>query len=232
MSNNIDYQKIYVPKKYYEQTDQHEHSEQKEDKQIYIHEKNKTNDELGNQHYLNSQWCFWVHNSDCIDWSDASYKHIYTIDSIGAFWRFFNMFHLIDKNKHQIFIMRNKIKPIWEDNANRNGGMCSIKMDCFTKQGRIDTSVEFMTCVCLLVMNETLAKDENNLINGISYSIKNRSVLIKLWCCKFDNHFIDKIPIALLNTFDNELKLTDKYNYSGKKINIRFTPIKPEYEAI
>jgi hypothetical protein len=214
-------------------TDIHEDIE--EQKKLYVETHDNTN-ELGNNMFLNSPWTVWIHKADCQVWTEESYTNIYVVNSIGSFWRFFNNFHALDKVRNQCFIMRNKIKPIWEDNDNRNGGICSIKLDCFSKQGRIDIGVEIMICICLLVMNETLIQS-NEEINGISYSIKNRSVLIKLWCKNFNNKISEKLPIGLFSKLDTIMRNMDRDRGCGRKppvdnkISIRCTQIKPEYDV-
>lgn len=191
-------------------------------------------DGLGNNLFLQSPWTVWIHKSDCQVWTEESYTNIYVINSIGSFWRFFNNFHALDKLYNQLFIMRNKIKPIWEDNDNRNGGICSIKFDCYSKQGRIDIGVETMLCISLLVMNETMLQS-NEEINGISYSIKNKSVLIKLWCRNYNNKIADKLPRGLFSKLETILKNNDRgqfkkqYNETDTKLSIRYTQIKPEH---
>lgn len=203
-------------------------------KQLYIDEESiKEDDILGNKLYLNSNWTVWRHASDCDEWTEDSYTNIYVINSLGSFWRFFNNFHLLDKMKNQLFIMRGKIKPIWEDNENRKGGICSIKLDCFNKQGKIDMGTDVMICVCLLVMNETFLTN-NSEINGISYSIKNKSILIKLWCKNYNNDITGKIPISFFNKLDTILRNMDKHSFGKRpenKISIRYTQIKPEYDV-
>lgn len=200
-----------------------------EQKELYI-ENYKESTEIGNVLYLNSPWTVWVHKLDCKVWTEDSYTNIYIIDNIGSFWRFFNNFHMLDKIKNQFFIMRNKIKPIWEDNDNRNGGICSIKIDCFSKQGKIDVGIEIMICVCLLIMNETFVQNSEE-INGISYSIKNRSVLIKVWVRNFCYKITDKLPIGLFSKLDTIMRNLDKSSLMKRdenKVSIRYTQIQPE----
>ena len=211
-------------------------------KQLYIDNDEKGGDVLGNNLYLHSPWTVWTHKSDCNVWTEDSYTNIYVINSLGSFHRFFNNFHLLDKIKNQLFIMRNKIKPIWEDNENRNGGICSIKIDCFNRQGKIDMGTNVMVCICMLVMNETFLPS-NDEINGISYSIKNKSVLIKLWCKNYTHDIIQKLPISYFNKLDTVLRNMDKHSFGRSsdkhsfgrkpenKISIRYTPIKPEYDV-
>jgi hypothetical protein len=182
----------------------------------------------GNSCYLNTQWTVWIHRNDCPDWTESSFKSIFVIDSIGSFWRFFNSFHNLNKEDNQFFIMRNKIKPIWEDNNNRNGGLCSLKMDCYDKNGKIDIGCEPMMVLCLLAMNETLLPD-NNEINGISYSIRNRSVLIKIWSKDFKYDIVEKLPKNLINKFSNVIKNNVPFKKNDSYVSIRYLEIKPEY---
>lgn len=237
-------EKQKVIEKSFDKTDETDENVKKNDdyipeqKAIYINTLDNLN-EMGDTMFLNSSWTVWIHKAECDVWTENSYALIDHINSIGSFWRFFNNFHAFDKIRNQIFIMRNKIKPIWEDNDNRNGGICSIKLDCYSKQGRIDVSVEIMICICLLVMNETLIQAHDE-INGVSYSIKNRSVLIKIWCKNFINKIAEKLPIELLNKLDSMMKNMNKDKvYLNKKIktqgqsnniSIRYTQIKPEYD--
>lgn len=181
------------------------------------------------QCYLNSRWTIWVHRNECMDWTESSYKDIWSIDSLETFWQFFSFFHLLDKENNQFFMMRNKIKPIWEDNYNREGGICSIKMDCYDKNNSYDIGSEVMICFCMLLVNETFIFD-NNEINGISYSIKNRSILIKIWSKNFKNDISEKIPKNLINKISLVIKNCCPHKKINNYISIRYTEIKPEYQ--
>lgn len=185
-------------------------------------------DASGKNHYLNSQWTVWVHRNECKDWTVSSYQNIALIDSISSFWSFFNFFHKINKEDNQYFIMRNKIKPIWEDNNNRNGGICSLKMDCYDRNSKIDVGSEFMISLCLLIMNETLIPD-NSEINGIAYSLLNRSIMIKIWYKEHTYNIKDKLPKNLLDEFISTIK-NRVYKKINSNISIRCTQIRPEYD--
>lgn len=190
-------------------------------------------DVRGDKMFLASPWKVWTHRADSLDWTESSYINIFTVDSIGTMWRFLNNFHLLDKHTNQIFIMRNQIKPMWEHNENRCGGICSIKLDCYSRQGKMDIGSEVMICLCLLIMNETLIQN-NSEINGISYSIKNKCVLIKLWYKDFKTNITDKLPLSFFNRLDVVIRGASKTTYAGKKtdkmISIQCKPIKPEFE--
>jgi hypothetical protein len=165
----------------------------------------------GKNKYLNSPWTVWVHrNDDMEDWSDKSFKDIHVIDSISTFWEFFNNFHKINK----------------EDNQYRKGGTCSLKIDCYDRNNKFDIGCEFMMCFCLLIMNESLMQD-NNEINGVSYSIRHRSIYIKIWTRDFNYNIEDKIPKNLLTKFNNVVR-ANVYKKFDNYISIIYKPIKPE----
>lgn len=185
-------------------------------------------DIIGKNKYLNSRWTVWVHRNDCPDWTVNGYQFIWTIDSLSSFWRFFNNFQKINKEENQFFIMRDKIKPIYEDNHNRKGGRCSLKLDCYDRNNKNDSGCEVMEVLCLLIMNETLIPDTDE-INGISYSIKNRSILIKLWTKEFENDIKEKLPKNLINKISSAIK-NHTFRRFDNNISVRYTKIEPEYE--
>lgn len=208
-------------------------------KELYIENVDNVDNmvDMGNDIFLNSMWTVWTHKYDCDVWTEDSYNNIYVINSIGTFWRFFNNFKLFDKTRNQLFIMRNKIKPIWEDNENRKGGICSIKMDY---KGHGDLGSDVMTCISLLIMNETFIQ-ENDEINGIAYSIKNGSVFIKIWCKNYSFDILKKLPFPLFNKLRSMITVTDnsnKYKYSKHNnkrndygLSIYYFEIQPEYDV-
>jgi hypothetical protein len=188
--------------------------------------------DIGNDKKLNSYWTVWVHRLNCTDWTIAGYQKIYVINSIGSFWRFFNNFQLLNTYSNQIFIMREEIAPIWEDVNNKFGGICSIKIDSTQRGMKTDLSTESFTTICMLIMNETLVQNNKN-INGISYSVKKRASLVKIWTKTYDEvkDFTKELPVTLINRFNQELQRQSKsvLNNDGK-ISIQYKQIKPEYE--
>lgn len=188
--------------------------------------------DIGNDKKLNSYWTVWVHRLNCTDWTITGYQKIYVINSIGSFWRFFNNFQLINTYTNQIFIMREEIAPIWEDVNNKFGGICSIKIDSIQRGMKTDLSTESFATICMLIMNETLVQNNKN-INGISYSVKKRASLVKIWTKTYDESkdFTKELPVTLINKFNQELQRQSKsvLNNDGK-ISIQYKQIKPEYD--
>ena len=194
------------------------------------HEHEHEPQDIGDTSYLHSQWTVWVHRNDCPDWTLKGFKDIYVINSWGSFYRFFNNFHLINKEENQFFIFRDKIKPYWEDNNNRNGGKCSIKLDCYDKHNSTDIACSIMMCLSMLLMNETLISD-NNELNGITYAIKNRSAIIKIWSKDFNNKIDSKLSTALTSRFISVIKKYSSFKKFEAPYNIKYTEIEPEEEV-
>lgn len=201
-----------------------------ENKELY--DENKTYGDLGNDKKLNSYWTVWVHRTNCTDWKITGYQRVYIINSIGSFWRFFNNFQMLNTYQNNIFIMREEIAPIWEDVNNKFGGICSLKIDSTQRGLKTDISTEIFTIMSMLLMNETLVAKNKN-INGISFGVKKRSTLIKVWTKTYDaaNDFIKELPVPLINKFNVEMQKQSKsvLNNDGK-ISIQYKQIKPEYE--
>jgi hypothetical protein len=128
--------------------------------------------------------------------------------------------------------MREEVAPIWEDVNNKFGGICSIKIDSIQKGMRTDLSTEVFNLISLLVMNETFVAQDKK-INGISYSVKKRSSLIKVWTKSYspEQDFIKDLPVPLMNKFNVEMQKQSKnvLNNDGK-ISIQYKQIKPEFE--
>lgn len=181
----------------------------------------------GYNKFLNAPWTVYTHDAVSSNWSEDTYTTIYTIDSIGNFINFFSAFPSIQDPQIQIFIMRNKIKPIWEDNENRNGGICSLRF-AHSEFDKVNFGSLIMTTLSLLLLNETLTTNDSEL-NGISYSIKKGSVLIKLWCKNFKNDVSKKLPRILFDKFNS--MMTRFGSYQKDRISLRYSQIKPEYEA-
>jgi len=167
------------------------------------------------------------HHNEDKSWDYISYYNITMLNKWGDVSSFLNTLNTVkgecSYTDFDIFIMKNEISPMWEDLENRNGSICSIKIDSL-KDG-----YEILKRILVSICNNTLlifSPDTWNTINGISFSPKlidntreeNYCVIIKLW---FKLNYIQ---------FGN----VDKYinpdiNNLIKKYSIKVKPIKPEY---
>ena len=196
-----------------------------------IYDENIDYGDIGNELKLNSHWTIWVHRFDNQDWTLHGYQKRYIINNIGSFWRFFNNFQFYDSYKNQLFIMRGEIAPIWEDVNNKFGGICSIKIDSTQRGFKTDISTEIFVSICMMIINETFVINNED-ITGISYNVKKKNILIKIWTKTFhpDNKFISELPKPLINKFNYELQ-KQLMNIFGPdyKMSIQYKQIKPEY---
>ena len=76
---------------------------------------------------LNNHWSFYLHLHDNSDWSLESYIKMLEFDDVE------NAILLNDEinydliKKSMIFVMRDNVKPMWEDENNKFGGCFSYK---------------------------------------------------------------------------------------------------------
>jgi len=125
---------------------------------------------------LCDKWTYWAHLPHDTDWSDNSYKNILTFDELEAL---IALQYTIPEKMVQncmLFIMRDGIKPIWEDKANRNGG-------CFSYKVPNNQVYNAWKNLSYHLVGESLTKDKRleKIINGITISPKKSFCIIKIW---------------------------------------------------
>ena len=167
-----------------------------------------------------------AHHNDDKSWDYNSYYNMTNLvtwrDTVSFFNTFTNTKGECSYKDFDLFVMKNEISPMWEDKENRNGSICSIKIDSLTDGLTIFKNVVYNMC------NNTLLKFNSltwNTINGISFSSKKIDpsndalcIIVKIW---FKINILNYSSIdKLLN--DDTSKLISKYSIKNK-------PIKPEY---
>ena len=80
-------------------------------------------------HKLNDKWTLWAHLPHDIDWTVKSYKKILTFDSVESAITLCETIPEKMINNCMLFLMRDGILPMWEDNKNKNGGCFSYKVN-------------------------------------------------------------------------------------------------------
>ena len=124
---------------------------------------------------LNDTWILYAHLPHDTDWSINSYKtilKIYTAEQIISVCE--SLPEPMVQNC-MLFLMRENIKPIWEDENNKDGGCFSYKIN------NKNVSDIWKKLSCLLV-GESLINEKMSLkINGITISPKKHFCIIKIW---------------------------------------------------
>lgn len=143
-------------------------------------------------HTLNDTWTVWAHLPHDTDWSIKSYKKIQNVNSVQE------VISLTETLPHKmirncmLFIMRDGIKPTWEDERNKRGGSFSYK---------VSNKIVPQTWKNLTysLVGESLTDNSQvcKTINGITISPKKNFCVIKIWmadCNHQDPSIINPVP--------------------------------------
>ena len=130
---------------------------------------------MSEDHFLNDCWILYFHDPENDDWSDSSYKMLHTISSaqdwIQAHLSFKDLW-----NKGMFFLMREHIRPMWEDDHNKNGGCLSFKVN------KPEVSMYWYHLGCK-TLGESLCKKKEwwDKVCGISISPKRNYCILRVW---------------------------------------------------
>lgn len=124
---------------------------------------------------LPSLWSLWEHRSDSKNWKIDSYKKIIELNNVSQFWKMLNNFYRLDHKVFDFFLMKENIQPIWEHPKNRDGSICSIRTD-------ISNGIDALNLITLHMITNKLYTEGIDDINGISCSVRNNWMVIKIWC--------------------------------------------------
>lgn len=147
-----------------------------------------------------NKWYVWTHDVDSKNWSAESYKLKYTINNIQSFWEFFNVLSKLNQWKFNFFIMKDNSHPTWEHSTNRNGGICSLRID-------ISQSIDIIEQLGLLLVSESLTEKIDD-INGLSFVAKGNWCVLKIWNKNNSNNISNQMPQYLKKIYP---ALTIKY---------------------
>jgi hypothetical protein len=127
-------------------------------------------------HTLSDKWTLWAHLPHDTDWSINSYKNIYTITTVEEAIAITETLPDILVKNCMLFLMREGIKPTWEDPKNRNGGCFSYKI---TNKNVYETWKE----ITYVLLGDTMSANPSFVANvtGITISPKKNFCIIKIW---------------------------------------------------
>ena len=141
----------------------------------------ETNKQL---HPLYDNWTLWAHLPHDTNWDLNSYVEIYNMTTLESAIVILEKLPETMVKNCMLFIMRKGIKPIWEDDNNKDGGCFSYKIPnkCIN---------DVWKNLCYSILCENLISDNNIqlLINGITVSPKKNFCIIKIWLkdCSISN---------------------------------------------
>eukprot|EP01086_Lenisia_limosa_P006525 TRINITY_DN25408_c0_g1_i1.p1 TRINITY_DN25408_c0_g1~~TRINITY_DN25408_c0_g1_i1.p1 ORF type:complete len:179 (-),score=16.41 TRINITY_DN25408_c0_g1_i1:6-542(-) len=132
-------------------------------------------------HPLQEVWSFWFEKSPAqsegIPFSDRQ-SVVTTATSVEEFWQGFNSMNQVDilDKKASYHIMRKGVRPLWEDESNKNGGVFILRVD---KPYAQHAWRELL--MGLIGGQLSGAVDPSDQINGISISPRDNDFVISIW---------------------------------------------------
>ena len=147
-----------------------------------------SNSSVDEMHKLSNTWTIYAHLPHDTDWTLESYKTMFSTDKVEEFVTMTES--LPDKliSNCMLFIMKDNIKPIWEDAHNKNGG-------CFSYKISNKAVPSIWRKFSYKLVGNTLFKSDatKNNVNGITISPKKNFCIIKIWFSDCSNQNSDCI---------------------------------------
>ena len=153
-----------------------------------------TNTEETEYHQLSDKWTLWAHLPHDTDWSINSYKVIYNMNTVEGTVAIIETLPEVLVKNCMLFIMREGIKPIWEDPRNRNGG-------CFSYKISNKNVFDVWRKLTYVLVGETISSQSSFVANvtGITISPKKNFCIIKIWMSTCAN----QNPCIIINEIKN-----------------------------
>lgn len=131
---------------------------------------------------LSNNWTLWAHLPHNTDWTLTSYIPVSTFTSVEETIGVTETLPPVLVENCMLFMMKEGVKPIWEDQNNRNGGSFSYKV---TNKNVFKVWKE----LTYVVVGGTISKQSNfvNCVTGITISPKKSFCIIKIWMSDCNN---------------------------------------------
>jgi len=133
-------------------------------------------------HQLKDKWTLWAHLPHNTDWSIASYIPISTFTTVEETLAVTETLPSVLVENCMLFMMKEGIKPTWEDPKNRNGG-------CFSYKVTNKNVYKVWKDLTYVVVGASISSNTNfvNCVTGITISPKKNFCIIKIWMTDCNN---------------------------------------------
>jgi len=133
-------------------------------------------------HMLTDRWTLWAHLPHNTDWSIKSYIQIYTFASVEETIAVTETLPPVLVENCMLFLMKEGIKPTWEDPQNRNGG-------CFSYKVSNKNVAKVWRDLTYVVVGRSISNQITyvNKVTGITISPKKNFCIIKIWMSDCSN---------------------------------------------
>jgi hypothetical protein len=153
---------------------------------------------------LDNKFTVWFHDANEPEFTMDKFFNITDFETVGEYTMTTQA--LRDNYKMLLngmfFIMKNDINPVWTDDANRDGGCISWKIEKYN-------SLDYWENLLMLFVTNNLPVELNKYnINGISINPKKNCNIIKLWLANdIEGDILNKIDLTDKCLFKDKLKL-------------------------
>ena len=183
--------------------------------------KNEDNKKESNKTKLENKFSFWYRIDDIIQYQlqkqaldkkeyEVQVKKIAEFDTVEDFWGIFQHLRKPDSCRAGIeyFMFKEPIKPMWEDENNKNGGRISIKL-------RKDYTTIIWEEMIFALIGGILPKQMKEEINGIVVTSRKEYNTLQIWFKNYDEVLIDDLKQCIrdLLVIPSEVNLEIKQFY-------------------
>jgi len=133
-------------------------------------------------HKLSDKWTLWAHLPHNTDWSISSYISISTFSTIEETIGVTETLPSVLVENCMLFMMKEGIKPTWEDPKNRQGG-------CFSYKVANKNVYKVWKDLTYTVVGSSVSKNASfvKCVTGITISPKKNFCIIKIWMTDCNN---------------------------------------------
>lgn len=191
-----------------------------------IKKKNEDNKE-SKKTKLENKFSFWYRIDDIIQYQlqkqaldkkeyEVQVKKIAEFDTVEDFWGIFQHLRKPDSCKAGIeyFMFKEPIKPMWEDENNKNGGRISIKL-------KKDYTTIIWEEMIFVLIGGILPKQMKEEINGIVVTSRKEYNTLQIWFKNYDNDIIDDLQQCIRDVLvippEVNLEIKQFYKNNNKK---------------
>lgn len=140
-------------------------------------------DNMSGEVFLNDRWTLYFHDPNDEKWDIQSYKEIGSMSTVQEFINAAASFHDL-WSKGMFFLMREHIRPMWEDDNNKDGG-------CFSYKIMKPEVPEAWFQLCAKCLGETILDPKIRAVDfekvcGVSISPKKNYCILRIWVSDAD----------------------------------------------
>lgn len=125
-----------------------------------------------------------------------SIKQVYEMKTIDDFYNIFSFLKKPDSSSLgiEVSLFKNKIRPVWEETSNKEGGKLSLKL-------KKDMSNCIWDELVVRFIGNSFPLIDNNEINGLLFSVKNYFVSVQIWFRTYNNLVSEGLNQSLREVF-------------------------------